>query len=432
MADVLYLTHRIPYPPDKGDKVRSFHILKQLLKRHRVFLGTFIDDPSDRQHLEVLRRWCADVHAEEIRPLAARLASLRGLVWGEPLSLSHYRHRRMARWVGDLVDGGQVDAAVVFSSAVAPFVLAGRGRPLIRMRSRPALPVLLDFVDMDSAKWAEYGRQHAGLSGWIYRREGVRLAEYERWAAQEASASYFVAANERRVFIEGCSTDCPSVKVMGNGVDADHFDPTIDLPNPFDPDEQAIVFTGAMDYWPNSDAVSWFVQSVLPGILQRVPRARFHVVGRSPTQPVRALAGPHVVVTGTVPDVRPYLRHARVVVAPLRLARGIQNKVLEAMAMAAPVVAATDCARALEVDEADGVRAAESAADYVNHVTELVNDATAAADLGQRGRTCVRRRFSWEAHLSILDQDLRAATCGPEAPIRIATASGDSTIRFIP
>ena len=397
MADILYLTHRIPYPPDKGDKVRSFHILQHLRRRHRVFLGTFIDDPADRQHLTLLRQWCEDVKAVELNPVCARLTSLRGLLTGEPLSVSHYRHRAMQRWVSALVGRGQIDAAVVFSSAVAPAVL----------ESGCAQPLLMDFVDLDSAKWSAYGSAHGGMRGWVYRREGRLLADHERRVAARAHCSYFVAEQEMRLFQQGATIGGGPAKVMGNGVDAQYFDPAQTLANPFDPGERAIVFTGAMDYWPNIDAVTWFAQSVWPELSARHPDLRFHIVGRSPTPEVLALAGPRVRVTGTVPDIRPYLGHASVVVAPLRLARGIQNKVLEAMAMAVPVVAARTCVQALELTQGDGVRPAESAQDYRQQIESLLNDHEQSAQSGQRARDCVVRRFSWDVHLSILGEDLR-------------------------
>ncbi|HEY8711131.1 MAG TPA: glycosyltransferase, partial [Burkholderiaceae bacterium] len=171
-----------------------------------------------------------------------------------------------------------------------------------------------------------------------------------------------------------------------------------------------IVFTGAMDYWPNIDAVTWFVREVMPPLLRLWPNARFHIVGRNPAAAVKALASDHVKVTGTVPDVRPYLQHAAVVVAPLRLARGIQNKVLEAMAMGRPVVASETCAQAIDARAGSELFTATTPMDFVRQIERLLRDPDKARSVGRAGRRCVLQRYGWEAHLSRIDPRLAAIT----------------------
>ena len=275
--------------------------------------------------------------------------------------------------------------------------------------ARPqAQPVRLDFVDMDSAKWAEYAQRRRGPMAWVYGREGRLLGEYERQAARQARCSYFVAEQERSLFLQQAPDCAPRVRAVGNGVDAQNFSPAIDVPSPFEPGELPVVFTGAMDYWPNVDAVVWFAQQILPGLVAQCPQVRFHIVGRAPTEAVRALQGPLVKVSGTVPDVRPYLRHAAAVVAPMRLARGIQNKVLEGMAMGAAVVAARSCVQALGLQPQDGVVAADDEAAYLQALLPWLHQPALAAQAGAQARACVERRFSWESHLQALDHDLQA------------------------
>ncbi|MBN8507411.1 MAG: TIGR03087 family PEP-CTERM/XrtA system glycosyltransferase, partial [Burkholderiales bacterium] len=328
MARLLYLVHRIPYPPDKGDKVRSYHLLKHLLARHEVFVGTFVDDPADRVHVDALRALCAGLHVVHLEPRRARLASLAGLATGEALTLRYYRDAGLARWVRELVKRERIDAVVAFSSSVVPYA-EGLG-----------LPVLVDFVDVDSAKWREYALRHRWPLSWLYRREGERLLDFERAASARSARSFFATEKEAELFRRLAPECAGRVEGMDNGVDAAHFAPDPSHVSPYAAGETPIVFTGAMDYWPNVDAVVWFAREVLPRLAERWPALRFHIVGRNPAPSVRALASPAVNVTGTVADVRPWLQHAAVVVAPLRLARGIQNKILEAMAMARPVVAA--------------------------------------------------------------------------------------------
>ncbi len=403
MADILYLVHRIPYPPDKGDKVRSYHLLQHLVQRHRVHLGTFVDDPADEAHLPALRALCASVQAIPLNPRRTRVASLRGLLEGQPLTLPYYRHAGLAAWVRGKAPS--VDAALVFSSCMAQYT-----------RGMPRAKVLLDLVDVDSAKWDEYAPRHRWPLSWLYRREGRTLLAWERRAAAAARHTFLATEKEAELFRSLAPESAERVSGMNNGVDAAFFAPAADRASPFGPGEQALVFTGAMDYWPNVDAVTWFAREALPRLLEAHPRLRFHIVGRSPTPAVQALASAQVVVTGTVPDVRPYLQHAAVVVAPLRLARGIQNKVLEAMAMGRPVVAAQSCAQALQARPGHDLLAAHEVADHVAAVHSLLADPERARAVGAAGRERVLADFTWQAHLRQLDLHLQQATSG--APLQ--------------
>ncbi len=395
MANLLYLVHRMPYPPDKGDKVRSFHLLKHLAAQHRVFVGTFMDDPADAVHVEALRSLCAGLHISTLHPRMARVASLAGLVTNDALTLHYYRDAALRRWVAQTLEHESIDAVVVFSSSMAQYA-----------EGLTKVPVLVDFVDVDSAKWTAYADQRRWPMSWLYRREGLRLLAYERGVAASASRSFFCTDKEAQLFVQMAPECAGDVEPMNNGVDAQYFSPQIDRASPFAADETALVFTGAMDYWPNVDAVTWFASDVLPELQRQHPGLRFHIVGRSPTPAVRALASAAVAVTGTVPDVRPYLQHAAVVVAPLRLARGIQNKILEAMAMGRPVVAAATCVDALDVDTDTEIVAAESAADYVRSILQLLGNPGQARAIGVEGRRRVQQSYTWAAHMSAFDRHL--------------------------
>lgn len=395
---LLYLVHRIPFPPNKGDKVRSFHLLKELATRHQVYLGSFIDDPDDEQHAGALAPWCREVHLARLNPRRAKLASLRGLVSGEALSLPYYRDAGLAAWVRDLVARERIDAVLVFSSTMAQYA------------EELGLPVFVDFVDMDSAKWRDYAPQHRWPLSWLYAREGRCLLAYERELAQQARAAYFVTEAEAALFKAAAPESTAKVFAVGNGVQADFFAPDPARASPFPAGELPLVFTGAMDYWPNVDAVQWCVAEMLPRLRQRWPGLRLSIVGRSPTPAVQQLAGEAVRVTGTVDDVRPYLQHAAVVIAPLRLARGIQNKVLEAMAMARPVVAAQTCVQVIEAEPGSELIAADSADDYVAAVDALLADATRREAIGKAARERVLQAYSWPARLARLQADLQGVT----------------------
>ncbi len=395
MANILYLVHRLPYPPNKGDKVRSYHLLKHLSRHHHVFLGTFIDDPEDEMHIATVRALCSDLHVERLHPRRARIASLNALLAGDPLTLRYYRNATMADWVKQICRTQHIDAAVIFSSAMAQYV-----------EEFQRLPTLIDFVDVDSAKWTQYAPRHRWPLSWLYRREGRLLLNYERRIAASSTRSFFVTESEAALFCEQAPECRVRVDAMCNGVDSDYFSPDPSRASPYKTDELPVVFTGAMDYLPNVDAVSWFKQEVLPGILERWPNARFHIVGRNPTGAVQALAGDHVVVSGTVPDVRPYLQHAAVVVAPLRIARGIQNKILEAMAMTKPVVASVECAVAVDAEKGKELLSADSPAEYIAEISRVLESPGSAISIGHCARQRVVERYSWDAHLKAIDRYL--------------------------
>ena len=395
---VLFLAHRLPYPPNKGDKVRSYHLLKHLAARHEVHLGSFLDDPDDEQHLPRVQGLCASMHIGRINPRVAKLFSLRGLLTGEALSLPYYRDAGLQAWVDEAAARVGFDAVVVFSGVMAQYV-----------RGLNGVKTLVDFVDVDSAKWRDYAPEHAWPMSWLYRREFAKLLGFEQQVANTAACSFFVTGNEVDLFRSlnpGCEM---RLAALGNGVDAEFFAPAESRASPFEANELPLVFTGAMDYWPNVDAVVWFVNSILPALRERFPALGFHIVGRSPSPAVQALASDKVRVTGTVPDVRPYLHHAAAVVAPLRLARGIQNKVLEAMAMGRPVVAAATCVRAITGVPQAGLQPAECEGDYVASLGELLADREAANLAGSAARSFVLGAYTWDAHLSALDRHLEAS-----------------------
>lgn len=401
MANLLFLVHRLPFPPDKGDKVRSFHLLSHLAAQHRTFVGTFYDDPQDQMHVDTVRSMCTELHAEHLDKSRAQLVSLGGLLAGRALTMSYYRRPGMQRWVNELLAREPIDAVFVFSSAMAQYVAA----PV----AAKSLPLLVDFVDVDSAKWAEYAPAFRWPKSWLYRREGRKMRGVERQLAAASMHSFFVTRTETELFLAGAGELRSRVATVGNGVDAEYFKPDAGRLSPFDATELPIVFTGAMDYWPNVDAVIWFVREILPELKVRWPAVRFHIVGRGPTDAVKALAGPSVHVTGTVPDVRPYLQHAAVVVAPMRVARGIQNKIVEAMAMARPVVAALPCVASLDAVAGTDLLPAATPRDFVQQVSALLRDPERARQIGLAARQRIQCDYRWSDRLAPVGRHIDAA-----------------------
>jgi len=263
---LLFLSHRIPFPPNKGDKIRSFHLLKYLAKSHRVFLAAFIDDPADWRHAERLSEWCHRTHFVRLDPRRGKLRSLKGLLTGRPLTLPFYHDREMADWVSAVVAGESISDILVYSSAMAQYV---QGEPY------EGINKVIDFVDVDSDKWRQYAETKRWPMNWIYRREARHLLTYEREVAASFAASLFVSEMEARLFTELAPESIDKISYYSNGVDITVFDPEQSLENPYTDLTPNIVFTGAMDYWPNEDAVAWFVAEVLPEAKRRWPGLRF-------------------------------------------------------------------------------------------------------------------------------------------------------------
>ena len=384
---LLFLCHRIPYPPNKGDKIRAFHLLHHLARHFDVHLATFVDDPADWAYTGDVRKHCASALFAPLKPWQATLRSLVGLLSGEALTLPYYRDRGLARCVELMVLRHRIRHAIVYSSAMSQY-LPGDGAGFARR--------VADFVDVDSDKWLQYGARKRWPLSWVYRREGERLLAHEQAVARAFDAGLFVSAAEAALFRRLTPDAAERIGHYANGVNADYFVPGQPI-NPFPADARALVFTGAMDYWPNVDAVCWFAREVFPALRAAHPDLSFYVVGGSPTPEVRALAGHGVTVTGRVPDVRPYLDHALAAVAPLRVARGVQNKVLEGMAMARPVLVTAKGLEGIGARDREEVLVAESPADFLRCVDELL--AGAHVGLGERARDHVRRSFSLDDNL---------------------------------
>ncbi len=277
---LLFLVHRLPYPPNKGDKIASFNLLRFLAQRYEVFVGTFIDDPDDRQYLDKVHEYCSALCAPEIRPGLARIASLRGLLTGEALSLPYLRNRELQRWTTDVLRDEHPERIVIFSGPMAQYV-SGRV---------PANAVtLFDMVDVDSEKWRSYGERKRWPMSWLYRREADRLLAFERRMAAEFDSTVFVSREEAELFRGLAPESAAKTTYRIQGVDSEFFDPSTDFANPYPGGARALVFTGMMDYWPNVDAVTWFAGQVLPRIRAGIPDVLFCIVGMRPAPEVSRL-----------------------------------------------------------------------------------------------------------------------------------------------
>ncbi|TVO73617.1 MAG: TIGR03087 family PEP-CTERM/XrtA system glycosyltransferase [Sedimenticola selenatireducens] len=395
---LLYLCHRIPYPPNKGDKIRSYHLLRYLCEHYEVYLGAFIDDPNDWKYVSVVNEMCSESLFLALNPSRAKIRSLTALVNGEALTLPYYFNRKMAEWVNQIVTQKHIERVIVYSSAMAQYVEENNSTITKRV---------IDFVDIDSDKWRQYAEKKTWPMNWIYRREAKKLLSYEKFISTSFDASLFVSSAEADLFRSLIATSDEEITYYNNGVDTDYFSPSSDFVNPYPEDRDIVVFTGAMDYWPNIDAVIWFAQEVLPEIARHNPDLYFYIVGSNPSENVRKLADlPRIEVTGRVEDIRPYLQFAKVAVAPMRVARGIQNKVLEAMAMEKTVVVTPQGYEGINAVIGTEVIIAENAQEMINIIPKVVSGDYPR--MGSIARSRVQSDFNWEANLPIVGHWLEA------------------------
>lgn len=392
MPDLLFLSHRVPYPPDKGEKIRAWHVLNHLAQTYRVHLGCLIDDARDRPHLAHLAGICARVAGFEISPRTQLLRALARLRPGEPLTAGAFFHAGLQRWVCDSQAANRLDAVFVYSSAMAPYA-AGLSAPVR----------ILDMVDVDSEKWRSYADRRSWPLSTVCRREAAALLGMERRVASQFDATLFVSEAEARRFATLAPECRGTIGWLENGVDTDWFSPDRTFERPFPPGTVNLVFTGTMSYWPNGDAVSWFAREVLPLLTGCSRPVHFHIVGARPSRSVLQLARtPQVHVTGRVADVRPYLAHADAVVAPLRVARGIQNKVLEAMAMAKPVVATPEAFEGLRAAPERDLLVRATADGIADALRDIIDGCRTG--LGTAARAAVLRDYRWSERLATLDR----------------------------
>ena len=387
--EILFLAHRIPYPPDKGDKIRSWRLVEHLAKSWRVHLAAFVDDPANFVHEDFLETVCESVHLVRLRPFEARLKSAAGFLTGEPLTFPYYRHAEMIRHVKAL-RARDLAFEFAFSSSMAPYL----------EKSHEGRPRFIDLCDADSEKWRAYGKARAGLMAGVYTREADSLAKAEARILNWADAAFAVSDAEASIFNSHADV-LRKALVLPNGVDANYFSPA-----GLEGEKGAaeVVFIGAMDYAPNVDAALWFAGEVWPLVRARAPEARFAIIGPRPSREILGLeSAGGVRVTGRVADVRPWLAAARVVIAPLRIARGVQNKVLEAMAMGRPVVATSTANAGIEARRDEEILIADEAAAFAAEVAGLLADPQRGGKLGAAARARVIADFGWPAQFGKLD-----------------------------
>ena len=395
---VLFLTHRLPYPPDRGDRIRSFHLLRYLAQRFDVTVGCVSDEPVTEDQRQMLASLASQV---AIEPIDRRWSAVRGgtaLLTGRAVTPAMLYRKRLARRLLNWHSQMPFDAVLTFCTG-----MIGYSRDLLAAKHRPRH--ILDLVDVDSIKWTRYADGSHWPLRWVYRTESRRLSRIER--GDDADAITVISEDERRAYHREIRIN-NRVQVVGNGVDLDYFTPLPDSQQP------TIAFVGVLNYRPNVDGITWFAHHVLPRIRQRVPAARLLIVGRDPSASVTRLNDqPGVEVVGPVADVRTALAQAATVVAPLHMAPGVQNKVLEAMASQRAVVCTHAAAGGIDAQPGRHLLTADDPASFAHHVTRMLEDRPARQRLATAARQQVERHYNWAHVLTPMADLLRGQPSNP-------------------
>jgi polysaccharide biosynthesis protein PslH len=424
---ILYLAHRIPYPPNKGDKIRSFNEIKYLSQRHEIHLACLADQASDIRYSTDLGKYCTKVHVERLVPSTARIKGAMSMLRGRPLSVGYFYSKPLQQVVNRWIEANRYDGFVCFSSPMAEYLFRspvsknwfspGRAPCPVPRAPRSSFTtsnlqpatckakLIIDFCDVDSDKWRQYACESTLPAKGIYLLESRRLLRYERRVNRVFDYSVFVSKPESELFLH-LNPEAKGLKAISNGVDHTYFSPNSvrRAPCALSRKTSVLLFTGAMDYHANIDGVTWFCKEIFPLIKEKNPSAEFYIVGSNPTAPVKRLAEkPGIKVTGFVEDIRPYYSSADVCVIPLRLARGIQNKVLEGMSMARSVVATAKALEGIGATPGEHVLVADDASAIGRAVGDLLNNEEKRKALGQRARDFVVSKFDWSANMKLLE-----------------------------
>ncbi|MFC1668278.1 TIGR03087 family PEP-CTERM/XrtA system glycosyltransferase [Chlamydiota bacterium] len=387
--NILFISQRVPFPPDRGDKLRSYHILEHLAKNHRIWLFCLAESKNELTYKKDLLRFCEHVEIALLRPLIKKVTSFYALFTEKPITFHCFFSEKLQKSIADFSSKTPFDLLYLYSLSSSQYVPVNfKGK------------IVMDFIDVDSDKWMQY----AQVSRWpfkaIYARESTLIKQIEDNMVEKADISLVVTSEEQKLLKK--STKKESIEVIRNGMD---FYKASGLLTGEKKEYRTLVFVGMMDYFPNVDGVCYFVKNVLPLIQKRIGAVTFYIVGANPAKRVRRLHNTKdVVVTGFIKDPTIYLSMADLCVIPLRIARGIQNKVLESLACGVLVVA-TECAtQGIDIAEEEGLLVAQNDDLFAEKVVKLLSRPDLSYELGDKGRKAVQERYSWKEPLAKLDE----------------------------
>lgn len=392
---LLVIAQRVPFPPNKGEKIRTYHQIEWLCAQgHDVELAVPIASDEDASDLKDLAKHLGvAVHSARLPAKALRL--LLGLLKGKSLSEANFASADLANHIKQLLSEHAFDGVLLSASSLLPYIV----------ENQDLCPIYMDFMDLDSDKWQQYSQRSGLLMRWLYQREAAKVSALEQKAASVCKACFFIAQAEIDLFKQKMP-DAP-VYSLGNGIDTKAFYPA---ERPLREDcgkDPVLLFVGAMDYTPNVDAVCWFVSEAWPEVSKNHPEAKFIIGGMNPCPAVQALASEDgVEVTGFVPEILPYFHQADIFVAPFRLARGVQNKVLQAFACGLPTVTTPMGAEGIDCAAQEHYIPATTIEEFVQEIQHLANNFEQRNALGMAASQLIVDRYSWDAQLAVLGDHL--------------------------
>lgn len=385
---ILYLSQRVPYPPTRGDKIRSFNQIKFLSRFHEISLVCLADNSSDLLHASALKPFCKSVEIVPLSPIFARLNALIALFRNRPLTLGYFYSETLKGIVEDKLKSETFDLLFVFCSSMAQYV-----------EDVTHLPKVIDYVDVDSEKWAQYALHAKFPLHHIYKIEGHRLKVYEALLCDKFQRGFLVSEKEVDDFFHKV-TFCQTIVPLMNGVDLEKLQP---CEQPYDP--LRIVFIGVMDYFANVETVLYFYRKIFPFIRKEVPGVKFYVIGSNPVKEIIELGKKDkgIIITGHVESIQPYVQPAAVFVAPMRIARGVQNKILDAMAMGIPVVTNSLGSKGVSVRAGTEILVEDNPYDFAMLVVKLIQNNVWRGEISRSARKAVEDKYNWNTNLSGLN-----------------------------
>ena len=391
--NTLFLAQRVPYPPNKGEKIRTYHQIRYLLESgHRVSVASPYENLQEKNDFDALKRQLG-VNSRKSQLGFKAWRYLSGLFANKPLSVSNFYCRDLQKTIDQWLLEEAFDNIVCTSSSMAEYVF--RSTALTRQDRRPRL--VMDFMDLDSDKWRQYSLTSAFPRSLVFRREANLMSRYEREVFRTFDHCLFISEAEVELFCARSDVQGEPPLAIGNGIDTDFFVPSASPPGGSQP---IIIFTGVMNYKPNIDAVMWFATRVWPDIQSRYPQARFIVAGMKPVAEIRGLAGNRgVEVTGFVEDILPYYHQSNIFVAPLRIARGVQNKVLQSFACGIPVVSTSMGAEGIDCVHGKDILIADTSEQFIEKIERLLGDPELYASISRSALDLVKRDYSWDGRL---------------------------------
>ncbi|MCP4671243.1 MAG: TIGR03087 family PEP-CTERM/XrtA system glycosyltransferase [Desulfobacula sp.] len=398
--NILYLCHRIPYPPNKGDKIRSFNEIKYLAENNTIDLISFADDPEDLKYMENLKMYCRQVMIFPLNKVYAKIKGFSSLLTGKSISQGYFYQNKFQNIVNRWIDSEEYDFVICFSSPMAEYIFKGD----VLKKDSLSVKLIMDFCDLDSDKWLQYSKRTLFPLNCLYKKEASRLLKFEKKINNKFNQSIFISKQEAGLFRQ-YYPEAANLHVIPNGVDYEYFSFQKKISNSFP--TPMLMFSGAMDYYANIDGVVWFAKKIFPEIKKIIPDVKFYIVGNNPDKNVKDLEkDSSIIVTGFVKDIREYYQAADICVIPLRIARGIQNKVLEAMSSSKPVVTTSITIQGINALPQRDLMVAESVLEFAQTVINLLEDPERMRKLGNSARKFVKENHDWKENLKLLNSQM--------------------------